>query len=160
MKRTILICLVSLILKSCSLLFSECRGYNDCTEDGYREGATTPPFINEGSIVGKWEATYEWTYGSAEFGYQWSPIYFSNSILYSFFDDGTFALSDEISECIDGSGTYEIKDTQIELNYSCDSETTNLKTVLIDEFFFRKNYLVMINNNDENPVKKFEFIAE
>ena len=54
------------------------------------------------------------------------------------------------------NGTYVIEGVKITLKYICEAQPEIIKEVVIDEFFFRENYIVFIQGNNYGNISKFE----
>jgi len=154
MKSRILSFFILLLLFSCGPFF---EGHED-----YREGSESGNLINEGSLIGKWEETYQWENGG-EFSDSWEPVNIRYSDNYIFKEDNTFTSTNKISDCTGSNGTYIIEEKEINLNYICESQPEIIKEILINEFFFREQYVVFIQKDENGYIKnisKFELVKE
>jgi len=141
------------------LLFSSCLdlGYGDYNRDGYRDGSESGVLTNSGSLIGKWNETYKWSNQEYENAPSfWEPLNINNSDNYVFLENGTFTSTNNISDCLGTNGTYVIEDVKITLKYICEEQPEIIKEVVIDEFFFRENYIVFIQGNNYDNISKFE----
>ena len=153
MKFRITCCLMAILLSSCGDFF---KTYDN--QEEFREDFGSGTLINSGSLVGSWEETHTWeTYGG-ESPSSWYPININYSDTYTFVEDGTFTSTNNISDCTGTNGTYIIEGTKITLTYICETQPDVIKEVLIDEFFFRENYIVFIKGDDYNDISKFELV--
>ena len=153
MKFRIIYLLIIVLLSSCGNLFET---YDD--KEGYRDDLGSGALINDGSLIGQWEQTAIWYYGGGEAPSSWSPVNMNSNETYVFLEDGTFTSTNKISDCTGSNGIYIIEGTQITLTYICETQPTTTKEILIDEFFFTENYIVLIKGDGFNSVSKFEFV--
>lgn len=154
MKNRIVCYCLLVLLSSCGNLFE--RDYDD---DEFREGSDLGTLINNGSLIGNWEETYTWVKGEkTEHGPYWSSINVNYSDNYIFLEDGTFTSTNEVSDCLGSNGTYVIEGSKITLKYICETQPEIIKEVIIDEFFFRENYIVFVQGDDYNNISKFELV--
>ena len=137
-------------------LFYSCFPFSETYDEGYRNGSESGILINEGSLVGSWEKTYEWKNVGGESYYTWIPVDVKYSDNYVFLEDGTFTSSKNINNCLESSGTYSVNGTKLQLIYNCEPGIT--EEVLIDEFFFREKYIVFIQEDDTTNISKFELV--
>ena len=120
------------------------------------EGLDTGDLINTGSLIGRWEKTYRWYDAGGERPSFWEPLNINNSDNYVFLENGTFTSTNNISDCLGTNGTYVIEGVKITLKYICEAQPEIIKEVVIDEFFFRENYIVFIQGNNYGNISKFE----
>jgi hypothetical protein len=156
MKFRIIYYLLTLSLYSCGLSFGD-----EYDPEGYRDGSNSSIQVNDGSLVGSWEETFTWNTSDPNNEYpsaNWSPVNINNSDNYVFLEDGTFTSTNNISDCTGSNGTYLIEGTKITLTYICETQPGITKEVLIDEFFFRENYIVFIKGDDYKDISKFELV--
>lgn len=157
MKSRIIYCFVLMSLPSCSFLFDG-DNYN---KEGYRDGSGSGSLINKGSIIGSWEQTYRWESFNSDFpSYEWIPTNINYGYNYVFLEDGTFTSTNDIYECTGTNGTYIIEGSKITLKYICETEPEVTKEELIDEFFFRENYIVFIKGDGYDNISKLELVKE
>lgn len=152
MKSKILSFSLFLLLFSCGDFF---KTYN---QEGYRDGSDTGTLINNGVLVGKWEETFKWNSFGGESPSEWEPVNINNSDNYEFLDDGTFTSTKNISDCLGTNGTYTIQGQKIILKYICETQPEITKEVIIDEYFFRENYLVFKQGEGYYNISKFELV--
>ncbi|MDG1397946.1 MAG: hypothetical protein P8P88_06125 [Polaribacter sp.] len=141
------------------LLFSSCLNldFPDFDRDGYRDGSESGVLTNNGSLIGKWNETYKWSNQEGEFTPSyWEPVNINNSDNYVFLENGIFTSTNNISDCSGTNGTYLVEGRKITLKYVCETQPEIIKEVVIDEFFFRENYIVFKQGDDNNNISKFE----
>ena len=141
------------------LLFSSCLNldFDDHNRDGYRDGSKSGILTNNGSLIGKWNETYKWSNREYEYGSSyWEPVNINNSDNYVFLENGTFTSTNNISDCLGTNGSYLVEGRKITLKYVCETQPEIIKEVVIDEFFFRENYIVFKQGDDNNNISKFE----
>ena len=153
MKYRIICCCLLILLSSCGSLFDIFETYD---RDAYREGLDTGDLINTGSLIGRWEKTYRWYDAGGERPSFWEPVNINNSDNYVFLENGTFTSTNNIFDCLGTNGTYVIEGVKITLKYICETQPEIIKEVVIDEFFFRENYIVFIQGNNYGNISKFE----
>ncbi|TVZ56873.1 hypothetical protein OD91_2174 [Lutibacter sp. Hel_I_33_5] len=153
MKSKIAYCLLLVLTTSCSSLFND----DNYDPEAYREGSDSGKLINEGSLIGKWEETYNWVDGGGERPSFWKPINLSNSDKYEFLLDSTFTSNINILNCIEIGGNYLIESKKINLKYTCQSQPDVIKEIFIHEYFFREDYIVFIHGSGNN-ISKFELV--
>ena len=151
MKSKIVYCCLLILLSSCGPLF---ENYD---RDGYRDGSESGVLINNGSLIGKWNETYKWSNQEYEYASSfWEPVNINNSDNYVFLENGTFTSTNNISDCLGTNGSYLVEGRKITLKYVCETQPEIIKEVVIDEFFFRENYIVFKQGDDNNNISKFE----
>ncbi|WP_298782585.1 hypothetical protein [uncultured Polaribacter sp.] len=154
MKFKLFYCLIiTVLLSSCSNLF---KTYDD--QEDFREDSGSGIQINSGSLVGQWQETHTWETFGGEAPSSWSPININYSDTYTFLDDGTFTSNKDITDCASSNGTYLVEEKKIILTYICETQPIITKEILIDEFFFREDYIVFIEGDYYDNISKFELI--
>ena len=141
----------------CCLLISSCGPlFENYDRDSYRDGSESGVLTNNGSLIGKWEKTYKWSDSGGERESYWTPVNINNSDNYVFLENGTFTSTKNISICTGTNGTYLVEGRKITLKYVCETQPKIIKEVVIDEFFFRENYIVFKQGDDYYNISKFE----
>lgn len=154
MKKRIIYYSLLILLSSCLSLYDD-----DFNNEEFRDGSNLGPLTNNGSLIGKWEETYYWVKAEkTEHGPYWSSINVNYSDNYIFLEDGTFTSTNDITDCLGSNGTYVVEGTKITLKYICETQPEIIKEVIIDEFFFRENYIVFVQGDDYNNISKFELV--
>jgi hypothetical protein len=159
MKSKIICCCLFILLSSCGPLFQrdDPEVYN---LDAYRDGSDSGVLTNNGSLIGEWEETYEWVSGDGEREPYWDPIYINHRTNYVFLENGTFTQNNRYSgsNCLKANGTYLVEGRKITLKYVCETQPEIIKEVVIDEFFFRENYIVFKQGDNYYNISKFELV--
>jgi hypothetical protein len=161
MKSKIICCCLFILLSFCETPINEV--YN---LDAYRDGSDSGVLTNNSSLIGEWEETYEWISGDGEMKPYWDPIYINHRTNYVFLENGTFTQNNRYSgsNCLKASGTYLVEGRKITLKYVCETQPEIIKEVVIDEFFFRENYIVFkqgdnyYQGDNYNNISKFELV--
>jgi hypothetical protein len=158
MKFRIIYYLLIISLYSCNGFFGD-----DFDLEGYRDGSLSNIQINDGSLIGNWEETYNWKVDDIDGEHpsaKWSPININNSDNYVFLVDGTFTSTNNILDCLGSNGNYLIEGTKITLTYICETQPEITKEVIINEFFFTENFIVFIQEHEDGTetISRMEFI--
>ena len=152
MKTKFFYLLIFISICSCSSFFEN----SDFNKEGYRDGSESGILINNGSLIGQWEKTFQWDNGGGEFPSEWIPTDIRRSDSYEFFEDKTFVSKNNIFDCTGTSGTYSIISSKLTLTYNCEPGIT--KEYIIDEFFFRESHMVFIIGTGTSNISKFELV--
>jgi hypothetical protein len=128
--------------------------------DAYRDGSESGVLTNNGSLIGEWEKTYKWNDGQGESEPYWDPIRIDHLTNYVFLENGTFTHNNInlSSNCLKANGTYLVEGRKITLKYVCETQPEIIKEVVIDEFFFRENYIVFKQGDNHYNISKFELV--
>lgn len=118
-----------------------CDFFESTNSEGYRDGSDSGVLVNGGSLVGSWETTHEWQIYEHQPS-DWIIVNPSYSDSFTFFEDGTFISANVYNGCSSNEGKYYIEGEKIRLVFICESEDT--EEVYIDEFFYREEYVVFI----------------
>ncbi len=137
-----------------------CSFFESYNSEGYRDGSDSGTLMNEGSLVGTWEETYEWDNAGGEGRASWRPVNIRYSDRYVFLEDGTFTSTNTDDNCIGNKGTYTIEGSKLKLIYLCQTEPETTIEVSFGEFFFREKHIVFIKGNGDSNISKFELVKE